>query len=275
MASMIHELADTAAWAPGVWADPHKVLWYATDWRVSNQKFTFRRNPGARNSYLSVTFTNARWDPEHSDISYGDKKVAQNVIVVNNAKTKVIRNDSDAVVHVTYEESEELTNSFSTSITHGLTLDMTVSSETSVSGSYAGISAEEKITAEFGVETTSEESREKSEEGTKTEKIGIEFDAAPREYYLVTITKEHETTYQDFTIDGVMDFDIRIDLAGQHGGLLRSHYPGDTVSVTGISGFEQFVYGFDTDYPAMQGFYDAAFSRTRNGIACVLNSGRR
>ena len=98
MASMIHELADTAAWAPGVWADPHKVLWYATDWRVSNQKFTFRLNPGARNSYPSVTFTNARWDPEHSDISYGDKKVAQNVIVVNNAKTKVIRGDVPAAV---------------------------------------------------------------------------------------------------------------------------------------------------------------------------------
>ena len=58
---------------------------------------------------------------------------------------------------------------------------MTVSSETTVSGSYAGVSAEEKVTAEFGVEKSTEESREQSEEGTKDESLGIAFTAAPRQ----------------------------------------------------------------------------------------------
>ena len=89
------------------------------------------------------------------------------------------------------------------------------------------MSAEQKVTAEFGIETTSEESQEKSQEGTKSESVNIEFDAAPGQYYLVTITKEHAVSYQPFTIDGIMDYDIEIQMPGNEGGRLGSHYPGN------------------------------------------------
>ena len=202
--------------------------------------------------------------------------MATDANVASSGKTKIIRNDSDSVVTVSYDETEAVTNSFSTSITKGLTLDMTVSSETTVSGTYAGVSAEEKVTAEFGAETSTEESREKSEEGTHEETISIDFDAAPHQYYLVTITKEHETTYTDFDIDGVMDFDVTLGLGGRHGGHAEHYYPGDTVKLTGgMDGFEQFVRGYDTDYPSMQGAYDHFYSRTTNGINCALDPNRR
>lgn len=274
MSSLIHDIANTAWWVPGVWNEPFAVLDRPNAWRVGSEVFTFKSGENGRNG-ATVTFTTPRWDPETSNISYGPKRIAQNVEVNNDSKTKVIRNDTGGPVHVSYDESEELTNSFSTSVTHGLTIDVTASSETTVSGSYAGVSAEEKVTTEFGVSTSSEESREESEEGTTSESISIDFDALAGQYYLVTITKEHEVTYQDFTIDGIMDFDIALDLQDQRDAANGSHYPGQHVKLMGVQGFQQFVSGYDTNHPAMVGYYTKANSRVHNGINCVLDTDRR
>ena len=86
--------------------------------------------------------------------------------------------------------------------------------------------------------------------------------------------------YQPFTIDGIMDgYDIEIQMPGNEGGRLGSHYPGNTVTTTGgIAGFLQFVYGRRNELPgACRAFYDAlvATCRTKNGIACVADNGRR
>ena len=43
----------------------------------------------------------------------------------------------------------------------------------------------------------------------------------------------------------------------------------------GLQGYEQFVRGFDTNYPAMKGFYGAAQSRTKTCINYVLNPEHR
>ena len=254
MSSMIRELSNTTDWAPAIWNHPTTVVSSPVAWRVTDQSlWLFARDPRAPRP--RITFTKARWDPNASKIVYGEKKIAQDVDVNSTGNTKLILNDSDTKVHITYTVSESETNSFSSSITHGLTMNMSVSSETTVSGSYAGVSAEEKVTAEFGVETSSEESQEKSQEGTTEQAVDIEFDADPGHYYLVTITKEHAVSYQPFTIDGIMDFDVEIQMPGNEGGRLGSHYPGNTVTTTGgIAGFLQFVYGYDTNYPSDAGF---------------------
>ena len=72
-----------------------------------------------------------------------------------------------------------------------------------------------------------------------------------------------------------MDFDITITMPGNDGGRLGKHFPGKRVQVQGLQGYEQFVRGFDTNYPKMQGFYGAAQSRTKNCIAYVLNPDNR
>ena len=270
------DLSAGAQSVPGAWGRVDNIVHTPTDWRISDQVYHYRGTiPGQPSTGAYVKFSNARWDPEHSTINYGEKKIATNVTVDNNDKTKLIRNDSNTTVSVSYDESESLTNAFSTSVTHGLTLDMTVSSETKVSGEYAGVSAEETITAEFGIEKSSEETREESEEGTKEESISIEFEADPGHYYLVTISKGHKVAYQTFMIDGVMDFDLEMAFGSVAGGRLRSHKPSGTVHLQGVSGFEQWVYGYDTAYPSMQGFYNDTYSRTKNGIACVIDPGHR
>lgn len=275
MASMIHELGNSAWWVPGVWSNPGAVIHTPRDWRVTNQTFHYRSGiTGDSGSYASVTFSNARWDPQHSAVSYGEKRVAQNVEINNDAKTKVIQNDSDTDVEVRYEEKEELTNRFATNITHGMTLDLDASSTTTVSGEYLGVKAQEAVTLKFGISTTDTESREQSEEGTSEQALEIVFSADAGHYYLVTISKEHRVTYQAFSIHGVMDFDIDIHMQ-QRGGRLASYYPGDHVALEGLAGLSQFVYGYDTNHPSMQGFYARSFSRTKNGIGCALDPGRR
>ena len=274
LSSLVHDLAGTAEWVPGVWDDPWSVLYHSDGWRVDNQKFAFRRSHGeGHHSLATVEFKSARWDPNRSKIVYGETKVAQDVEVSNDAKTKLIQNASDAVVSVHYDETESLTNSFSSTVTKGLTLDLSASSTTTIGGSYAGVSAEEALTVSMGVETSTEETKEQSEEGTKAASISVEFDAAPRENYLVTITKENATSYQPFTIDGIMDFGIDLYLVTNDSG--RRHYPGSTVKLESVDEFEQFVYGLDTEYPELAGYWDTAVSRVKNGVNCVLDSSRR
>ena len=131
--------------------------------RMASPESAFRLSPGPRTGSqqrpvcVSVTFSHARWDPTYSKINYGPKTIAQDVKVSDSAKSKLVQNDSDAYVHVTYTESEAITNAFSTTVTHGITLDMTTSSETEVGGEYAGVSAKQTLTLEFGIETTDEE----------------------------------------------------------------------------------------------------------------------
>ena len=277
MGGLIFELSDGAQSVTSPWDRVNEVVHTPDDWRASNMEYRYRGTvAGSAYSGAYVKFRNARYDPEHSDIRYGDKRVAQDVNVNNNAKTKLIKNDSDAPVTVHYEESESLTDSFSTSVTHGLTMDLSVDSTQTISGGYAGVSAEVSMQEHFGVSRTQEETRESAEEGSHTESISIEFDAAAGEYYLVTISKEHAVTYQPFTIDGVMDFDIEIGFGSVGGGRQRGRLPAATVHLSGgVAGFDQFVHGYDTAYPAMRGFYAAAYTRTKAGIDCVLDADRR
>ena len=216
----------------------------------------------------------------------------ESVEVSDDGKTKVIRNDTDGGIHVAYSESEDVTNSFSSNVTKGVTLDVTKSKETkkdasvtssqSVSGEYAGVKAEVSLSEHFGISQTKAESRSKSSsseigreqsiEGTKAESLSIEFDAKPQWHYLVTIVKEREHTEQPFAIDGVQDFDMEILLGrtAEPGTKLAGHCRERLIRIPGVGALAQFVRGYDTRYPEMEGFWEACTARTRNGINRIL-----
>ena len=71
------------------------------------------------------------------------------------------------------------------------------------------------------------------------------------------------------------DFDVEIGWGSEGGGRQRARRPSNTVHLQGVAGLEQFVRGYDTNYPSMAGFWDAAYTRTKNGINCVLDPDRR
>ena len=278
MAPMIWELANGAQDVPSPWLSykVRQAVHTPADWRTDNQVYHYRGTvSGQPSTGAYVKFTNYRYDPENSSLNYGPKRVAQDVNVNNAAKTKLIQNKSDAPVDVSYDESVSETNSFSTNVTHGMTLDLSVDSTQTIEGGGYGVNASVSMQEHFGVSKTSEESQESSEEGTHEETLSIGFTAAPSEYYLVTTAKEHAVTYQDFRIDGVADFDMEIGFGSVGGGRQRHRKPSGTVHVQGVAGFEQFVNGFDTNYPSMQGFIGEAYTRTKDGINCVLDPDRR
>ena len=211
MASALAVLAhDLGAYTTvGRWDQPGSNILTPNGWRKNKQNFNLKGED------CVISFSNVRWDPENSKMDYGPKTVAQNVEENDETKTKIIENDTDTELHVAYEESVELTNSFRTDVTKGVTLDMSleVASEQKVSGSYAGVSAEVSLSEKFGIAKgqSREEEQEEAREGTKSESLAIEFDAAARQYYMVSILKEHATTYQPVNIDGIQDFDIHVD----------------------------------------------------------------
>ena len=290
LASIIWDLGSNVKRIWYAWNHADKlnsVTWWPSAWRIVKQVFSFRPNSGGGGGDCSVQFSNARFDPERGDIWYGDKRIAENVLVDDDAKTKIIRNDSDSTIHVAYEEEVGLTNSYSAGVTKGVTLDMTegMSSETTaevkISGEYMGVTAEAGLSETFGISKeesrseSKEENEERGREGSRTEKIAIEFDAEPRKHYLVTISKEHATSYQPFRIRGVMDFDMHLHMPKhsdqQHG----SHHPGTDVHLVGMDGFIQFMEGFDTNYPAMQGFIAKAYSGTKAAYEWLKNATNR
>lgn len=262
---------------------PETTLYWPTDWRVNHQRFNTRSVRGAAN-HCYVEFKNPRWDSQYSSLDYGTKSIDHAVDERDDSKTKIIHNDTDAQIHVAYEEAVELTNSFSSSITKGVTLDVTkdasVDASLTVKGEYAGVGAEATVASHFGVsqskQSTSEEGREKSEEGTRSESLAIEFDADPRSYYLVEVKKENERSSQPFDIDGVMDFGIRMIYYGR-AGRIGHHGIGDMWSqeFASVAAFEQWVRGYDTNHPDMEGYWEKAPEHVKAAVAYVMNPENR
>ena len=260
---------------------PGQACFYPTGWRKGNQDFDLRPSGSRKASTVGLHFENARWDSSgNCKLVYGPTTLDHKVVENNDAKTKIIKNETDDELHVSYEESEELTNSFSSSVTKGVTLDMTKTKDKSldvgakISGSYAGVEAEASMAAHMGVSESESESRsselgkEKAEEGTKSESIAIEFDAKARSNYLLSITKENEQTRQPFDINSVMDFDINVHAKDEYwqNTINSGHSPHGKINLMGIEGLVQFVLGYDTDYPAMLNYWHKAPSHVKDAM---------
>ena len=260
--------------------NPGDLLRWPVFWRKENQYFKTLLKYNKKGLHASeVSFTSARWDSQASDLNYGKKSIDQSVNEQEDAKTKVIYNKTTSPIHVAYEESVELTNSFSTSITKGCVLDMTEDKSADVSATvgaeYAGVKAEATVSAHYGVSKSksesSEQGKEESEEGTKSESLAIDFDAEPESYYLVEITKKNERTSQPFDINGVMDFDIHLNIYSWYNNA-EHHWTRD---LPGIDAFDQYVHGFDTNHPEMAGYWDKAPEYVKKAVAFVMNPENR
>ena len=274
LAALIHDLGAPNVWLPSAWNNAGSLIHTPVHWRKDSQVFSAILYPGHGSNHPEIQFSNVRLPPGSGSIEYGQKRVAQKVLVNDDGKSKIVENKTDVPISVAYEEAEEVTNSYGSSITKGIVLDMSIDTETTVSGEYAGVSAEEKVSTHFGVSKSEEESRQESHEGTTSEALSIAFEANPRQSYLVTIHKEHETTYQDFSINGIQDFDLTIRLHADHQ-RNQKYCPHGTVNLVGIEALMQFVFGYDTNYPEMQGYWNKAVSRVRNGINWIAQPENR
>ena len=283
LAGFLHDVRGAVGLVTPTFDNPDASLTPSDDWRVDDMRFVFL--PGDYAS-AQIIFSDVNWDGSRSNLSYGERRLDKKLNEQVPAHTKLVLNDTDSTVAVEYEEQVSLTNKVSSSITKGVTLDLKqdakVSVETKAGAELSGVTAEVKLAAEFGISESKSESseigRQQSEEGTKTEALKIAFTAKPRTYYLVKVAKESETLSEDFKIDGIQDATVTIipgGAPGWKGGALREHCPYDRVVVSGFDGLEQFVNGFDTNYPQMDGYLAKASWIAKQGFAFLFDPANR
>ena len=286
MAVLLHDLGyNVSGHWPTYKTNPGLSIFYPTAWRKDDQRFDLRPSRSRKASTVGIHFLNARWDSQASDIAYGEETLDHKAIESDEGKTKIIKNGTDGTLHISYEEQVGLTDSFSSHVTKGVVLDMTKTKDASVdvgtkiSGEYPGVKAEVSLAAHMGVSESKSESRsselgkERAEEGTKNESLAIEFDARPSSNYLVQITKENEQTRQPFDINGVLDPDMRIIPKDEYWQPApgQKHRPRGEIRLVGVGGLMQFVAGFDTDYPSMEGYFARAPQHVKDAMDWIQN----
>lgn len=249
-----------------------------TGWRKGDMIVECWQRPDVQTGRSTIRFASPRWEPGVGEIKKGEARIAEKFDLQLNEDAEIITNDTNQVVHVAYEKSISLTNSYGTHVTKGMSMDLTESaeatSETTISGEYAGVSAEQKLAITVGVEATQSQSQEREEEkareGTREDSLAVEFDVLPHTSVAMTPGAQQENQYQPVDIDNALDFDFVFHMNPEH----SKHGQGyrlskDDVTVIGVSGLLQLVHGYDTDHPGMDGYWESAPERVKLGIAYV------
>ena len=261
------------------WKNPEATIYSPSGWRIGEQSFAFRRHHATTVPLSGLLFSRARWDGQRSKLDYGVKTIDKNINKIHDSKSKIIKNETNSPFQVEYEETVGLTNSFSSHVVKGVVLDVTEDAKASVSATVGaeayGIKAEATVAAEFGVseskQESSEEGKEAGEEGTHSETVKIAFEAAPQTFYLVEILSENVDTSQPYNINGVMDWDTELHFKDvPHGSRVSG-----TVKLVSADGIDQWLKGYDTDYPEMQGYWDEASADAKAAAAWLLNPTNR
>ena len=244
-------------WGPDEWRKHLLTQYWRAEtghWPYGPNMFSmFDRHDHRHNE--GVSFSDYRYDPELSKIDYGTPILVQNVEDKDTGKTKLFTNKTKEEIHVAYSESETLANSVEHSMSNSTHMDVT--SETTVSGSYAGVEAEQKLSTSFGVSFDESETENESQE--QTEEVAIDFVIKPGEFVLVEVKKEHERTHTAFTVDGVLDFNMLIKWNHWRRHWWKNHFqPKETISIANLHDFGQFMNGYDTNNPEMIGYLNAS-----------------
>ena len=181
-------------------------------------------------------------------------------------------------LHIAYTESVALSNSVTESVAEEFTFDVTTSSETTISGEYAGASLEEKLTTEVHSGFKKDESREESESKESETGVAVEFDCPAGAIKQVTIVKKHQR--EQIPVSGLFVVDFAMDLKLRHwwnkkaGGIKYRHGGQDYFSADSVQGLYEMIRGTDTDYPGLQGFWEdrnACQPEVRDGILHLLD----
>ena len=254
----------------------------ADRWRSDNQvvDFHYDHHDGRKSEF--VLFSDVFYGPE-SDFVEGTPQLLQNVDLKVDGLTKIFDNSKGLdPLHIAYEEAVELENSVSTSVREAFTFDVTSTSETTVSGEYAGASLEEKLTEEVHIGEEKEKARDESESKTGSDAVAIEFDCPSGSVKQVDITKEHQRELipvsGEFVVDFAMTLKFRHWWNHKAGGVKYRQSGQDEFKVSSVQGLYELMRGVDTDYPHLAGFWqdgNACQPEVRNGILHLLAAANR
>ena len=185
---------DTSEWAE------HKRI---TVYSVSND-----------HAYGTVfEFSNLRYDPDATQILYGEPKVLAPVdATVPGSRYIYDLSDSTDDGHFSQKEEITLQQDRSVTVTHGMTFDASLSSETTVGGDIAGIGLEQKLTATFGYSNTEETQKAEAESKAVTEEHTFDVPLPAGRITYISISTSDISSSRPLSIRGVADADVEIHL---------------------------------------------------------------
>ena len=284
MAAFMHQLGGVyPPRSPNAWSPRVFDQFLHTDrWRKDRQIIDFHYDPhdGRKSEY--VLFANPFYGPE-SDFEEGTPKLLQNVGLNVDGLTKIFDNSKGLdPLHIAFTQAVELDNSVTTSVKNAFTFDTTTTSETTVSGEYAGVSLEEKLTEEVHVGEASEKGRDEAESKVESDGVAVEFDCPPGAVKQVNFTKEHQRELIPVKGKFVVDFEIQMKLRHwwnhQAGGIQYRESGQDVFKVESVQGLYELMHGVDTDYPHLAGFWqdgNACQPQVRDGMLHLLAADNR
>ena len=229
-------------------------------WRKDDQIVVFNWSKHDHRRNELVKFSGAYYDPA-SDFTEGTPQLLENVNLRVDGKSKVFDNSKGGdQIHIAYEDEVDLENSVATSLKNSFTFDTTVTSETTVSGSYAGASLEQKLTAEVHAGFAKETGKDTEESKTDAETVAIEFDCPPHGIKLLEVNKDHKREL--IPTKGTFILDFAIEMQFYH--WWQEKAPGvkfrpdkaRSLNVDSIEGLLQFAQGVDTNYPKHGGLLE-------------------
>ena len=158
-------------------------------------------------------FDGLHYDPELSQVTYGDTKIAQELSaqLAGHAYLYDLTGSSEPG-HFAQTDTVSLEQSRSTTVTRGMDFNTTVSSEQKISGGFAGASMEASLTETMGLDLKTETQKAMSESTARTEEHQFDVALPPYEATLIDLesTQVHSST--PFSVDGVPDWKTTITL---------------------------------------------------------------
>ena len=265
-------------WDPDVYA---KIL-NGDRWRADNQIIDFHRDSHDHRKSEYVEFSDVFYSPD-SDFVEGRPQLLQNVDLEVDGLTKVFDNSAGRdPLHIAYTQEVSLENSVSTAVKQAFTFDVTVGSETTVSGSYAGAELEQKLSTEIHTGFAKETERDEAENKTDSTGVAVEFDCPAGAIKKVVITKEHQREL--IPVEGLFVIDFSLELKMRHWsnkgapGLKYRQKGQDYLKAESVDGLYQIAKGVDTNYPRFAGFWqdgNACTPHVRNALLYILHPEHR
>ena len=216
VAAFMHQLGgrypprQKDAWDP----ERFRLFLQADRWRKDNQIIDFHHDRHDHRKSEYVLFSNPFYGPE-SDFIEGTPVLLQDVELKVDGLTKVFDNSEGRdPLHIAYTESVDLANAVTEAVAEEFTFDTTTTSETTVSGEYAGASLEEKLTEEVHEGFKKDESREEAQSKDSNTGVAVEFDCPAGAIKEVDIVKKHQR--EQIPVRGLFVVDFSMELKLRH-----------------------------------------------------------
>ena len=247
-------------------------------WRKDSQRIYFHHDPNDHRKSEYVEFDNVFYGPE-SDFIEGTPVLVQNVELEVDGLTKIFDNSAGKdPVTVEYIESVTLANAVTETVGESFTFDVTTSSETTVGGSYAGASLEQKLSVEVHSGFSKDESREESESKEETNEIKVSLECPVGAIKEVKIVKKHQR--ENIPVSGLFVIDSGVTMKLRHwwnkdaGGVGYRNGGQDYFTAPSVQGLYELMLGLDTDYPNLEDFWQDKGACQREVRDGMLHSAR-